>query len=369
MTGNAEITISAFFILGDRMNETTNIPSHYQGCVKWESPSNIALVKYWGKRGVQLPQNPSISFTLSHCKTVTAVHYQAADRFSLQFSFEGKEQPAFAAKVERFLLGITEAFPWLLRSSLRMESRNTFPHSSGIASSASSMSALTLCLMDIDRTLRGGTAIDFRQASHFARLASGSASRSIFPEMALWGKTDARPDSSDTYALPLGNDIHPVFKTYRDSILIVSDAAKSVSSRAGHALMEHHPYAAARYQEAARNIQTLLKVLETGDLETFIHITESEAMQLHALMLCSTPSFMLMKPQTLSIIAEIRRFREATHLPVCFTLDAGPNVHVLYPEQHAETVKRFIQERLAAYCHEAKWIQDHVGKGPQKLTA
>ena len=359
------------------------VPNDYQGRVCWRSPSNIALVKYWGKRGKQLPQNPSISFTLSECCTETFIEYEKADRFGFSFSFEGKENPVFGAKIEKFLMDKQAFFPFINQLHLKVESRNTFPHSSGIASSASSMSAFVMGLIEIESLLVGLSTgsralvdsvpepivgpINMQKASYFSRLASGSAARSVFPKMALWGKTEAYEGSSDEYAVPLENDIHPIFKTYRDSILIVSGETKSVSSRAGHGLMEGNPYAQARYALANENIKNLLAAINSGDLGTFINITESEALQLHALMMCSNPSFILMKPNTLHIIEEIRNFRNETHIPLCFTLDAGPNVHLLYPESEAEKVEHFIKDNLAAYCVDNKWIADHVGDGPKKL--
>ena len=342
------------------------VPNDYQGKVGWRSPSNIALVKYWGKRGKQLPQNPSISFTLSECCTETFIQYEKAESFGFKFFFEGQENPAFGAKIEKFLLDNQAFFPFLNQLHLTVESRNTFPHSSGIASSASSMSAFVMCLLDIENQIIVKQ-FDFQKASYFSRLASGSASRSIYPQMALWGATEAYDGSSDEYAVPLENDIHSIFKTYRDSILIVSGETKSVSSRAGHGLMEGNPYAPARYAQANANIKNLLTALKTGDLETFMNITESEALQLHALMMCSNPSFILMKPNTLRIIEEVRRFRNETHIPLCFTLDAGPNVHLLYPESEAEKVEEFIKNTLLAYCDEGRWMADHVGYGPKKL--
>ena len=118
---------------------------------------------------------------------------------------------------------------------------------------------------------------------------------------------------------------------------------------------------------AFRNIVDLLSALKTGDLELFIKIAESEAMQLHALMMCSKPSVLLLKPNTLRIINTLYEFRRETDIPVCFTLDAGPNVHLLYPDQHAEMVERFIMDELEPYCHEGQWIADHVGDGPSKI--
>ena len=362
------------------------VPNGFQGKVGWASPSNIALVKYWGKKGKQIPQNPSISFTLSECRTETFIEYEKANRFGFSFFFEDKENPAFGAKIEKFLLDNQAFFPFINQLLLKVESRNTFPHSSGIASSASSMSAFVMGLIEIENLLIGQSAfrqaqrpslakvpepvegpINLQKASYFSRLASGSAARSVFPAMALWGKTEAYEGSSDEYAVSLADDIHPVFKTYRDSILIVSGEAKSVSSRVGHALMEGNPYAPARYAQANENTKNLLVALKSGDLDTFINITESEALQLHALMMCSNPSFILMKPNTLRIIEEVRNFRNETHIPLCFTLDAGPNVHLLYPESEAEKVEQFINDNLAAYCVDNKWIADHVGDGPKKL--
>ena len=347
------------------------VPNGFQGKVGWQSPSNIALVKYWGKRGKQLPQNPSISFTLSECRSETFISFEKSDSFGFRFFFEGKENPAFGAKIEKFLLDNQAFFPFINQLNLKVESHNTFPHSSGIASSASSMSAFVMGLMEIERSLslsKGRpTDINLKKASCFSRLASGSASRSVFPKMALWGATDCYNGSSDEYAVSLEADIHFVFKTFRDSILIVSSETKSVSSRAGHGLMEGNPYASARYAQAKENIKALLSALHSGDLNTFINITESEALQLHALMMCSNPSYILMKPNTLRIIEAIRSFRDETQIPLCFTLDAGPNVHLLYPESDADKVEQFIKDELASYCTNGRWIADHVGDGPKKL--
>ncbi len=362
------------------------VPNGFQGKVGWQSPSNIALVKYWGKRGKQLPQNPSISFTLSECRSETFIGFEKADHFGFRFFFEGKENPAFGAKIEKFLLDNQAFFPFINQLHLTVESHNTFPHSSGIASSASSMSAFVMGLIEIEHILTNLSAfrqaqrpspvevpepvegpINLQKASYFSRLASGSAARSVYPKMALWGAADCYKGSSDEYAVSLENEIHPVFKTYRDSILIVSGETKSVSSRAGHGLMEGNPYAPARYAKANENIKDLLTALKAGDLDTFINITESEAMQLHALMMCSNPSFILMKPNTLRIIEEVRRFRNETNIPLCFTLDAGPNAHLLYPESEAEKVDDFIKNTLVAYCDEGRWMADHVGNGPKKL--
>ena len=346
---------------------STELPDDFSGSVRWQSPSNIALVKYWGKKGKQIPQNPSVSFTLSNCRTETSIAFRRSGQFHLDFAFEGKDNPAFAAKIEKFLLENLRFFPFLSQLDLHVESHNTFPHSSGIASSASSMSALVMCLLDIERLAKRESTIDLQKASYFARLASGSAARSVLPKMALWGATEALAGSSDEYAVSLENELHPVFKSFHDSILIVSDAQKSVSSRAGHALMDNNPYAESRYRQANENIVGLLAALRTGDIDKFIEISESEALQLHALMMCSNPSYILMKPNTLNIIQAVRQFREETHIPVCFTLDAGPNVHLLYPDSECDKVERFIKDNLEEFCVNSLWIKDSVGEGSSRI--
>lgn len=323
------------------------------------SPSNIAIVKYWGKHGNQLPNNPSISFTLSNCFTETKVTYKEAnhDDISMEFYFEGKENPAFKSKIEKFLNANEQYFTFLKGLDLKIESYNSFPHSSGIASSASSMSALIMCLLEIKYKDSG---IDLQEASFLSRLASGSAARSVYPLMTLWGETASLSNSSNDYAIPIGDMIHPVFKTYHDTILIVSSKEKSVSSRAGHSLMDNHPMAEMRYATARKNTEDLLMILKQGDLEGFIRIAEEEANQLHDLMATSTPSYTLKEPNTINIINKILEFRKETALPVSYTLDAGPNVHLLYPDSCAEQVHKFIEEVLKDYCFENKYIDDKV---------
>jgi len=351
-----------------------------QGEVMWRSPSNIAIVKYWGKYGVQLPQNPSLSFTLSNSYTETSIHYQTLKNTTsdaipvLEFYFEGKENPTFATKIEKYLQRILADFPFLKNLRLRINSSNSFPHSAGIASSASGMSALVLGICSIEQELKQNAGqeklkqADFlRKASYFSRLASGSASRSVYPEAAVWGTSETVLGSSNDYAVPFSDCLPPIFKNFRDDILIVSKSEKSVSSRAGHALMNANPYAETRYAHARKNLTNLVEIIRLGDLEGFIKITENEALTLHALMMMSDPSFILLQPNTLALIEKIRVFRVETHLPICFTIDAGPNIHLLYPAQVSEKVQDFIQSELLSLCTNQYRIVDQMGQGAKQL--
>jgi diphosphomevalonate decarboxylase len=188
------------------------------GSIHWRSPSNLAIVKYWGKYGQQLPRNPSISFTLDAAYTDTIVEYEPKKGVDhgvdLTFFFEDKPNEAFAGKVKKFLESITDIFPFLRQLKLTIKSFNSFPHSSGIASSASSMSALALCLCTIEDQLFGTLADDnaFRQkASFVARLGSGSACRSIYEGLGLWGETGEVEGSSNLFAVPMLEQVHEVF--------------------------------------------------------------------------------------------------------------------------------------------------------------
>ena len=336
----------------------------HQGSTTWCSPSNIALVKYWGKYGRQLPSNPSISLTLSQAYTETSVDYKIIDQPSWQFTFEGKEKPEFEKKVVNFLASIKDVFPLVERLDLKIDSRNTFPHSSGIASSASSMSALAMCLVDIAQTINAEDNLNLKLASELARLGSGSASRSIYGPVAIWGDNDTVKAASNQYAIPY-KEVADIFSTYHDDILIISKSEKSVSSRAGHALMENNPYALNRYEQAHRHLGEIIAAMGAGDLERFGSIVEKEALTLHALMMASEPPYMLMEPNTLAAINSIQSFRKEKSIPVYFTLDAGPNLHLLYPDEYVSDLIP-LKEELITFCADGRIIEDRTGTGPLK---
>ena len=342
------------------------------GKTTWESPSNIALVKYWGKYGQQLPSNPSISFTLSHCKTITEVAFspkeKQGDGFSFDFLFEGKETPAFHPKIEAFFERILPYAPYIKDHHLAISSKNTFPHSSGIASSASGMSAMALGILSIEHLNNPMDEDSFyKKASFLARLGSGSAARSIQGPMMSWGKTAAFSGSSDDFASPYAETLHPVFTTYKDTILLIDQGQKKVSSTVGHNLMKNNPYAPARFEQAHTHMKQLKSILESGDVQAFIPLVESEALTLHALMMASQPAFILMHPNTLTVLNKVEEFRQDTGLHLCFTLDAGANVHLLYPQEEEQPIAHFIKTELAAFCQEGQYIDDEVGTGAKKV--
>lgn len=345
------------------------------GEVTWQSPSNIALIKYWGKKENQIPANPSISFTLNNCHSTTTFKYSlkdentSGDDFDFQFFFEGKEKTDFKPKIQKFFERIEQYCPYLKKYKFEIHSENSFPHSSGIASSASGMSAIALCVMTLEKEIFPETEEEYfnKKASFLARLGSGSASRSIEGPIVVWGKHEKIDKSSNLYGTNFPYEIHEVFKSYQDTILLVDKGEKQVSSTVGHDLMHGHPFAESRFAQAHDNLDKIISVLKSGNTSDFIEIVESEALTLHAMMMSSQPYFILIKPNTLEIINKIWSYRKRTGILVCFTLDAGANVHVLYPKDQKTEILEFISNELVVYCENGQYICDQVGDGAKKL--
>ncbi|MDI1233899.1 MAG: diphosphomevalonate decarboxylase [bacterium] len=336
----------------------------------WESPSNIALVKYWGKKGPQIPANPSISFTLDNALTKTnieAIKVDGQNQISIDFYFENEKNDSFEIKIKAFLEKVVSQFSWLRQYHLQIHSSNTFPHSSGIASSASAFSALSLCLCDLHQQITESTINNFFElASNWSRIGSGSASRSVYGGYNLWGKTPLIQNSSDEFAVNIDNQINSVFKNLKDTILIIEKGKKSVSSTKGHALLKEHPFASLRYQLANENIGLLLNILKNGEIQEFIALVEREALMLHSLMMTSPTPFILMKPNTIAVLEKIWDFRNQTGLNLLFTLDAGANVHLINTDEHNEQVQNFVKNELVGYCQNGLYFCNAVGSGPKK---
>ncbi len=325
-------------------------------------PSNIALIKYWGKYDTQIPANPSISYTLNMSKTNTELEFSANQKFSVEVFLSGEKEVKFAAKIEKYFKSIQEYLPWILQGKYVIRTENTFPHSSGIASSASGFGAIAKCLLRLDDLFSGCNDQEFarKKASFLARLGSGSASRSLYEGLVVWGKTAEVRDSSDLFAVKYPNsEVHEIFRSFNDWILLIHEGEKSVSSTVGHGLMTTNPYAERRFQEAHDNFAKLKSILKNGDMTSFIQLVEHEALTLHAMMMMSEPAFILMKTGTLAVINKIWKFREEKKLPLFFTLDAGANVHLLFPaNENEDLIKEFIIKELLQHTQNNGVVKD-----------
>jgi diphosphomevalonate decarboxylase len=333
--------------------------------VSWTAPSNIALIKYWGKHGKQLPCNASLSFSLCESTTTTRITFKPSKSLKVFLNFQGKENEKFRERLEKFFSSLGEITHFFKNMEIDIDSSNTFPHSTGIASSASSLASIALCVSsliykvtekEIDESF-------YRLSSFFARLGSGSAARSVYGNYSIWGHTNVLA-SNDEYAIQY-KDFDPIFSDLCDAIFIVSDREKRISSSVGHGLMSKNPYADIRYANAQKNISKILDAMKKGSAEAFFAIIEQEAMELHAMMMVSNPPYLLLEPNTISIINKIKEFREATGLPVGYTIDAGPNIHFLYFSKDSKAIKPLIDE-LKSFCQDGRVIFDKLGGGPVK---
>lgn len=330
---------------------------------RWMAPANIAFVKYWGKKGHQLPANPSFSMALNSCTTTTRTCFSPSDKLSVELKLEGKIEDKFGQKIYDYLMGLSGELPWLKELSLQIETSNTFPHGAGIASSASGLAAFVLTFTDYLRTLKGEEVQEtfLQQASFLSRLASGSACRSVYGGFSTWGKSHLA-GSSDEYATPF--KVHPELNHLLDTVLVIDSKEKKVSSRAGHGRMNEHFFAQARFKQADANFASCVEGMQSGDFELVGKILEAEALSLHAMMLTSPEAYTLLRPNTLAAIEAIWDFRRETKLPLYFTLDAGPNLHLIYPKSAKNKIYTFINHELLPLAEQL--INDKTGTGPQK---
>jgi diphosphomevalonate decarboxylase len=287
------------------------------------SHSNIAFIKYWGNRddALRIPSNGSLSMNLAGLDTLTTVRFRPdlpADRFAL--NGEARSGPALE-RVSRHL----DLFRALAGSDLRAEvvSENNFPAGAGIASSASAFSALTLAA-----SAALGLMLDERALTRLARRGSGSAARSVpggFVELY------AGEDDDAAYAESIAPPDHwPLV----DLVAVVSHAHKQVGSSGGHPLAETSPLQPARVADAPRRLDLCRAAIRDRDFAALAAVAEHDTLLMHAVMMTSHPALIYWQPPTLAVIDAVRRFRE-DGVPAFFTIDAGPNVHVITPQPHA----------------------------------
>ena len=288
---------------------------------------NIALIKYWGNRDheIRLPSNGSISLTLGGLETRTTVSFDEtlpSDHLIIDGS-----PPANSALIRvsehldriRHLAGIN--------TPARVESRNNFPAGVGVASSASAFAALTLAA-----TAAADLSLTPQELSRLARLGSGSACRSIFGGYVEWypGETDA-----DSHAEPLAPPEH---WDLIDLIAVISREHKGVGSTQGHTLADTSPLQTARVADAPRRLNICREALLHHDFPTLASIVEQDSNLMHAVMFTSTPALIYWLPTTIEVMQAVTTWRDEG-LEVCYTIDAGPNVHCLCTKQHADQVE------------------------------
>lgn len=317
------------------------------GEITWSAPSNLALVKYWGKDNRNNPINPSLSFSLKKSTATTRLKWKAGTG-SVSFFLDKQLKPSFYPKIEQFIKRLKKNGLTILKEiDLEIYSNNTFPHSTGIASSASGFSSLSLAILSMFQSKEDDHF--WKLASYIASLGSGSAARSTYPGYVSWNGGAAKKVKTSS-----------LFSDLQDAILIVDSSPKENSSSYGHELMKQHPFKKTRIAWASHNFLKLKKILQGTDFYSFAKLVEQEALILHALMMTSSPPLIYMKPNSLKVINIIRKLMN--DCPITYTLDAGANIHLLYPKTFdIDSVIRSLKGLLV------KIIYDEVGNGPQLL--
>lgn len=296
---------------------------------------NIAFIKYWGNRNnnLRIALNDSISMNLAALQTRTTVQFETEEETlsSDSLILNGSEVTGEGlARVSLFLDYVRRAADVNYRA--RVISENNFPTGAGIASSAAAFAALALAA---SAALELG--YNEQQLSRLARRGSGSACRSVPAGFVQW---QAGESDSDSYAVSIAPPQHWGLV---DCVAVVKNVHKSVGSTAGHALAGTSVLQRARVTDAPRRMTLCKSALLTRDFSGLAEVVEQDSNLMHAVMQTSNPPLFYYEPQSILLMRLVREWR-AQGLPVCYTLDAGPNVHVITLQEEAETVRRRLLE-------------------------
>ena len=293
---------------------------------------NIALIKYWGNHNQELriPSNGSISMNLGALFTRTSVTFDESlqtDQLILQGELD--TGPALQ-RVSDFLDVVRNLSS--LNTFACVESENNFPMGTGIASSASAFAALSLAASNA-----AGMNLEEKDLSRLARRGSGSACRSVPGGFVEWIKGNKDEDSfAHSFA-------SPGYWNLVDCVAIVSQEHKATGSVEGHIIAKTSPLQATRIERVPTHLQRCREAILQQDFETFAEISEHDCHMMHAVMMTSNPSLIYWMPPTLAIMGAVREWRESG-IPACYTIDAGPNVHVICEAAYQGKIVSLLKE-------------------------
>jgi len=281
------------------------------------APANIAFIKYWGKKNEELriPANASISMNLLGAVTTTTVEFSSSypkDTIELtDGSFSDGETRRITAHLDRIRQKAG------IRDFARVVTKNSFPKSAGIASSASGFAALTLA-----SAAAAGLSLPQKELTILARIGSGSACRSIPDGFVKW---ESGEKSEESYA-------HSLFPhdywDIRDVLVVVDQTSKKISSSDGMKKAGTSPFWQERQRDIEKRIIQITKALEEKNFSEFGTILEDDCLSMHSVMMTQNPPLMYWNEATGNCIRNVQKWRK-DGLPVFFTIDAGPNVHCI----------------------------------------
>lgn len=320
-----------------------------------KAPANIAFIKYWGKSDneLRLPLNDSFSMNMSGAYTITTAEFSSAWKEDTVRLLDGEFSVSEVSRVIKGLDRIRARAGSTKKATV--VTKNTFPKGAGSAASASGFAALTLAGFTAL-----GVSLSEKELTTFSRQGSGSACRSIPDGFVVWEK-GIDNDSSYAYSL-----YPPGYWDIRDILVIVDKRMKKVSTTEGMETIRTSPYLDTRLASVPGRMAAIQRAFQRKDFTGFGEITEEDCLDMHKVMQSQVPPLMYWNDTTRVIMDAVRRWRR-DGLPVYFTIDAGPNVHVLCEGQHeAETLEKlrtfpgivdFILNRPA---EGARVIADHL---------
>lgn len=293
--------------------------------------TNIALIKYWGKRNKELflPMTSSLSLTLDAFYTDTTVEFDPDLEADVFYLDDILQSDAATAKVSRFINLFRQAAEVEGTLAAKVTSFNHVPTAAGLASSASAFSALAgACNLALDLKL------DTQTLSTFARQGSGSASRSLLGGFVEWHKGEG-DDSASSFA----EQIDAADWDLAMVVVMINRESKKLSSRDGMELtVATSPFYALWPQEVEQDLLKIKDAIRAHDFESMGAVAEHNAMKMHATMIAANPSFTYWEPESITAMQIVRQLRESG-IPAYITMDAGPNVKVLCRASHAEQVR------------------------------
>ncbi len=310
------------------------------------APSNIAFIKYWGKKDevLRLPENGSISMNLSNLLTTTTVEFNP--KFTEDsIIINGEKEVNQGSRAIKHLDRIRKLAN--IQTKAKVVTVNNFPIGTGLSSSASGFAALSLA-----GAAAAGLNLTEKELSILARQGSGSACRSIPDGFVEWLDGDT---SETSYAVSLyGSDYWEI----ADVVAVVSKNKKEVSSTEGQKMASSSIFFPVRLANIKQKITLIKQYLKAKDFSAFGELLEAEALELHAIMLTSRPSLIYLLPGSLKIMHLTKKWR-AEGLEVYFTVNTGQDIHLIVQKKDVEA----LAQKLATVEEVSKTIINNPAKG------
>lgn len=297
-----------------------------------QASPNIAFIKYWGNRDnvLRLPMNSSISMNMDGLFTRTTVSFQPTLPFD-ELIINGHEVTGPGLDRVSYILDIIRGMA-NIHERAEIMTENNFPTGTGIASSASAFAALALA-----GSKAAGLNLSEQDLSRLARRGSGSAARSIPGGFVEW---QAGESEEDCFAFSIADPDH--WKLV-DCVAIVSAAHKKTGSTEGHSIAPTSPLQNARVADSTRRLEICRNAILNRDFDVFASIVELDSDMMHSVMMTSTPALHYWKPASLEVMNNVRTWR-GEGIPACYTVDAGPNIHVICPETEVHVIEKRLRD-------------------------